>query len=133
MNMRHDLGQFKVAPEVARYFVADRAHRRSERQTGRFVRPDHLQARWSGLAKPPAPKPANLRAAILRRFAMAFGPYLGRAPPVTQHRITDSARWGRWARCADLVKKRGGVDTRISLTDVRNRADLAEEKKTAAD
>jgi hypothetical protein len=64
---------------------------------------------------------------------MAFGPYLGRAPPVTQHRITDSAHSGRWARRADLVKKLGGVDTRISLTDVRNRADLAEEKKTATD
>jgi hypothetical protein len=64
---------------------------------------------------------------------MAFGPYLGRAPPVTHLRITDSARSGRWARRADLVRKLGGVETRISLTDVRNRADLAEEKKTATD
>jgi hypothetical protein len=64
---------------------------------------------------------------------MAFGPYLGRAPPVTQPPNTDSALWGRWARRADLARRPGGVDTRISLTDVRNRADLAEEKKTATD
>jgi hypothetical protein len=32
-----------------------------------------------------------------------------------------------------LVRRPGGVDTRISLTDVPNRAVIAEEKKTAAD
>jgi hypothetical protein len=70
---------------------------------------------------------------MLHRFAMAFGPDLARAPPATQPRITDSARSGRWASRADRVRKLCGVDTRISLTDVPNRADLAEEKKTAAD
>jgi hypothetical protein len=66
-------------------------------------------------------------------FTMALGPCLGGTAPVEQPRIPESALPGRWARRADLVREPGRVDTRISLTDVRNRADLAEDKPTATD